>query len=68
MPPLTTVTAALACDCEGTRVYDLRGWNSIGKPVVECRHCETRVTAPLGTMEPDRRTRARRVADGGGDR
>jgi hypothetical protein len=68
MPPLTTVTTTLACECEGTRVYDLRGWNVVDKPVVECRDCETRVVGPLGMMKPSQRERARRLADTEGSR
>jgi len=63
MPPLTAVTTTLPCECDETRVYDLQGYNAVDKPVVECRQCETRVAGPLGMMEPDRRERARRLAD-----
>jgi len=68
MPPLTSVTTTLPCECDETRVYDLQGYNVVDKPVVECRGCETRVAAPLGMMEPDRRERARRIADTEGSR
>jgi len=68
MPPLTSVTTTLPYECDGTRVYDLQGYNAVDKPVVECRGCETRVAAPLGMMEPDRRERARRIADTEGSR
>lgn len=64
---LTTLTAKLNCACDGTRVYDLVGWNELRKPVLNCRDCGERVVAPLGAMEPGGRAAAHRAARGEAD-
>lgn len=70
MPRLTTIETTLDCDCSGAEVYDLRGWNGVGKPLVACRSCDDVVAAPIGAMESDPRVKARRrvqlATDGGG--
>jgi hypothetical protein len=64
-----TLTDTLACSCFGSTTYDLRGWNAVGKPLVECRKCDETVTAPIAAMESDphvrQRRRARLATDGG---
>lgn len=72
MARLTTIKKTLDCECVGVQTYDLRGWNDIGKPLVECRACGATVTGPIAAMETDprvkERRRARLATDGGGDR
>jgi hypothetical protein len=72
MARLTTIKKTLSCSCFGPQKYDLRGWNDVGKPLVECRECGETVTGPIAAMESDprvkQRRRARLATDGGGDR
>jgi hypothetical protein len=70
MGRLTTIKKTLDCSCNGPQTYDLRGWNAVGKPIVECRHCGEQTTGPMHAMEadPERRKRRRaRLATDGGD-